>query len=254
MALSHANVRMSTAHDVRPSTIYSGLAVTTSAALTAGLGFAALAAANRGLLPVVLIPTSAVGVGLTAGFISRWSLLYRGHALRWLVAVFGLFVGLVLLGWVSAGELGLDLSGLPRPHTDWTSLGQIGLGAWAAWMAVWAWSRPRERAAPRADVHPLETIGRVRRVRVPSQRRAARPLVQIGVRPAPPARTRRTRRASRRSSIRLASAVDYLCPYCLSPVDPNDDRGVVTCPICHTPHHADCWAVTGSCQVPHHQA
>jgi hypothetical protein len=26
---------------------------------------------------------------------------------------------------------------------------------------------------------------------------------------------------------------------------------VKVCPICHTHHHADCWEVTGTCQVPH---
>jgi hypothetical protein len=25
----------------------------------------------------------------------------------------------------------------------------------------------------------------------------------------------------------------------------------VECKICHTLHHADCWAVTGACQIPH---
>jgi transposase len=35
-------------------------------------------------------------------------------------------------------------------------------------------------------------------------------------------------------------------------VTARDPRGEVTCPVCHTRHHADCWAVTGVCQVPHH--
>jgi hypothetical protein len=29
---------------------------------------------------------------------------------------------------------------------------------------------------------------------------------------------------------------------------------VVECEICHTLHHADCWAITGACQVPHFTA
>jgi hypothetical protein len=28
----------------------------------------------------------------------------------------------------------------------------------------------------------------------------------------------------------------------------------VECQICHTLHHADCWAITGTCQVPHYTA
>jgi hypothetical protein len=27
---------------------------------------------------------------------------------------------------------------------------------------------------------------------------------------------------------------------------------VHACSICHTPHHADCWAMTGVCQIPHY--
>jgi hypothetical protein len=23
------------------------------------------------------------------------------------------------------------------------------------------------------------------------------------------------------------------------------------CPICKTWHHADCWGITGACQIPH---
>lgn len=52
-------------------------------------------------------------------------------------------------------------------------------------------------------------------------------------------------------SVRLVGEEEHRCPYCLELVAPHDRRGVVECPICHTRHHADCWAVTGVCQVPH---
>jgi hypothetical protein len=54
-----------------------------------------------------------------------------------------------------------------------------------------------------------------------------------------------------RTSVRFTGAVEHRCPFCLEPVDKKDDRGVKVCPICHTHHHADCWEVTGTCQVPH---
>jgi hypothetical protein len=53
------------------------------------------------------------------------------------------------------------------------------------------------------------------------------------------------------SPVRLVGATEHRCPYCLEVVVRNDPRGVKICPICHTHHHADCWAVTGTCQVPH---
>jgi ribosomal protein L37AE/L43A len=62
---------------------------------------------------------------------------------------------------------------------------------------------------------------------------------------------RPSRKRRGRSDIRLTGAEEHRCPYCLTPVIDGDPRGVVICPVCHTPHHADCWAVTGACQVPH---
>jgi hypothetical protein len=53
------------------------------------------------------------------------------------------------------------------------------------------------------------------------------------------------------ASVRLTGAVEHRCPFCLESVDKKDKRGVKVCPICHTHHHADCWEVTGTCQVPH---
>jgi hypothetical protein len=54
------------------------------------------------------------------------------------------------------------------------------------------------------------------------------------------------------SEIHLLGDVEHRCPFCLEVVEKNDPRGVKICPICHTRHHADCWAVTGTCQVPHY--
>jgi len=51
--------------------------------------------------------------------------------------------------------------------------------------------------------------------------------------------------------ILLKGAEEHRCPYCLEEIKRNDPRGVKICPVCHTYHHADCWAVTGTCQVPH---
>jgi transposase len=52
--------------------------------------------------------------------------------------------------------------------------------------------------------------------------------------------------------VRIVGAEEDRCPYCLTVVERNDARGVIVCPVCHTRHHADCWAVTGMCQVPHY--
>jgi hypothetical protein len=51
--------------------------------------------------------------------------------------------------------------------------------------------------------------------------------------------------------VRLVGDEEYRCPFCLELVAPDDPRGIVECSICHTRHHADCWEITGACQVPH---
>lgn len=58
-------------------------------------------------------------------------------------------------------------------------------------------------------------------------------------------------RAIRPGRVRLLGVEEHRCPYCLDVVERHDARGVVTCKVCHTRHHADCWAVAGMCQVPH---
>ncbi|MCC6567686.1 MAG: hypothetical protein IT315_00460 [Anaerolineales bacterium] len=71
------------------------------------------------------------------------------------------------------------------------------------------------------------------------------------VRKAAKASAPRKSRSRRRPNIQLAVVEEHRCPYCLDPVNRNDARGVQECDVCHTLHHADCWAITGFCQVPH---
>jgi len=59
------------------------------------------------------------------------------------------------------------------------------------------------------------------------------------------------RRRRQETPIRISTLGEDRCPYCLDLVDPRDRRGVKLCPVCHTPHHADCWSITGMCQMPH---
>lgn len=80
------------------------------------------------------------------------------------------------------------------------------------------------------------------------------PSVQLR-RPTPassPSRPRR-KKLGRGRRVHLGRQVSSVCPYCLEEVLPNDPRGRVVCRICHTPHHGDCWAITGKCEVPHLQ-
>lgn len=258
--------------------LYVGVALAASFAVLAGLGFAIVFVLSQPIHPLVLVIASAAGLGLTAGFISRLPLRERGPLVRWLVALFGLCVGLVFLGWLSKGLLGLNLISQEQESLDWNGLGQIVLGGFSAWLAVRAWSvrpaskRPISRLsdAIRSVFHlrkgstsfsgaslttttsvPNNLAPRKRPTRKSSAKKVRTSPHKKAPQPVVKKRVRRTRRRAR-STIRLSEAVEHRCPYCLEIVEPDDARGVKICSICHTLHHADCWAVTGMCQVPHH--
>jgi ribosomal protein L37AE/L43A len=70
-------------------------------------------------------------------------------------------------------------------------------------------------------------------------------------RPAKPVRAKRRKLLQRKPELQISVYEEHRCPYCLDEVNRNDPRGVKECDVCHSLHHADCWEITGSCQVPH---
>jgi hypothetical protein len=71
---------------------------------------------------------------------------------------------------------------------------------------------------------------------------------------APTPKTRKPAKHKKKNlkpEIKFVGKEEHICPYCLDPVEDHDPRGVKICPICKTRHHADCWGITGACQIPH---
>lgn len=98
-----------------------------------------------------------------------------------------------------------------------------------------------------AQLRPSPTPGR----RTRSNRRSQAPVgTEAKIVKEPVVRPKR-RRSRRKPKIQFALVEEHRCPYCLDAVTRNDPRGVKECEVCHTLHHADCWAITGVCQVPH---
>lgn len=81
----------------------------------------------------------------------------------------------------------------------------------------------------------------------------SRPSVRSGAKlvKEPTLRPKKKRLSRRKPKIQFALVEEHRCPYCLDAVTHNDPRGVKECEVCHTLHHADCWSITGVCQVPH---
>jgi len=244
-------------------------------ALAVAAGFAGIYKVNATILPQALVITFAVGQGLACGFAARWILRGRIGLLRGLVAVASLIFGLSLLGMITFGVAGIKLLDRTRAEPDWGGLAQIALGTVAAWLALRSWRtaaspqsilRGPEPSVPRPARKAPATKSRRRRERAAAAPRTQRQLHWLALprlrRPVLPRLHLPTlsrpgfrlalRLRRRQSQVRLEQNEEHRCPYCLEPVSRSDPRGFVVCKICHTYHHADCWAVTGMCQVPHH--
>jgi hypothetical protein len=225
--------------------------------------------------PLILYRLFAAGiVAVVGGFGTRLLLSNRHWFIRSMAAAVMPLAGLAILGYFSDWKIGINLIALSRGYVSYEDLTHLVLGITGSWAALWAWYRP----APR-EIETSTSIESVYPVAHPQGNRARLPRswtlqprlrinsgagVHSGNGSRPGVRSRAkfvtkqpTRPKKRRSSllnrahVQLAVVEDHRCPYCLEPVSRNDPGGVKECDVCHTLHHADCWAITGVCQVPH---
>ncbi len=255
-----------------PRPLVIGVIITTLTAILVGLGFISLGRNSSHMVPQLLAPIGALAIGLVSGFIARGSLPGHSRWRRWWVASFAACCGLIAFGSLGSSSVGLDLLNPRRVRPDWNGLAQLAASLCAVSLAVLAWSgrrvaKPAPRAAARTRARPVVA----RRARksidlkpsmVPAIRSLGRrrtdtqPLLRLperGLKLNTRSRAlKRSRVRSAHAGIQIATQEQHRCPYCLEAVDPHDPGGVRVCSICHTMHHADCWEVTGTCQVPHY--
>jgi hypothetical protein len=212
-------------------------------------------------------------VAVVSGFGARLLLSKRNWFIRSITASVTPLVGLAILGYFSDWKIGIDVIALSGGYVSWQDLIHLVLGITASWAALWAWHRPTPRDVETStddEPHGPVVIPEPRRTRHPRSW-SLQPRLRIGteagthsgngsrpsVRPRLRLITRQPPRPNRRSPlahrphVQLALVEEHRCPYCLEPVSRNDPGGVKECEVCHTLHHADCWAITGMCQVPH---
>lgn len=207
-------------------------------------------------------------LAVVAGFGSRLLLAQRHWTIRFIVATIMSVGGLAILGIFSNWKLGIDVSALSRDFVGWEDLIHLVIGITVSWAALWAWYRPVPN-----DAEVSELRGSTHSAVVVQPRSwLPRPRMRIGSgveshsgngsglsvrarlklvtkQPTRPKKIRSSR--VRRPHVQLALVEEHRCPYCLEPVVRTDSRGVKECSVCHSLHHADCWAITGTCQVPH---
>jgi ribosomal protein L37AE/L43A len=233
---AQAEVMVSRTSTKSQNPLYIGIAVTGFAGLPAASVLYILSVYNTMITPIVMVIASAAAMGVIIGLIARFTLPRRETSIRWLVALFGLSIGMTFLGWLSSGSLGFDLIDRSTADPDWLGLIRFVGSAAVAWVAIRAWGEkssatPRTRSRARKGAKPRGASLKVKKPRSTKQR----------------ARRKWTK-------VRLKPKVEHRCPYCLEVVKTRDPRGVVKCSTCKTLHHADCWGMTGTCQVPHHNS
>lgn len=256
------------------------------ATILVAIAFGFLRHSNQTLLPAALDFATSAAVGVTAGLTTRWTLKGRAGLLHMLAAIAVTISGLIILGLVTWQQAGIKML-ITRSEADWNALGQVIVGACSAWFALRAWRSSVQITSP-APASPEHFSGRLApppRVTRPrrSRRGSARSAAAGGLAAVPthwlaslsgvarsielprwraphitlphwrmPQVELRNPFRGRDSVIKVNGVTEERCPYCLDVIAKHDPRGVHVCPICHTPHHADCWAMTGMCQIPHY--
>jgi hypothetical protein len=182
--------------------------------------------------------------------------------------------GIAILGYFSDWKIGLDVIALSRGYVSMEDMIHLAVGITTSWAALWAWYRPAPRNLEIAEAIEPDSPAVVVQPRRLSQPRSWLPQPRMRIssgvnghsgnghgpvvrgrlklmtrQPTRPRRIRNPR--ARRPNVQLALVEEHRCPYCLEPVVRTDPRGTKECDVCHTLHHADCWAITGVCQVPH---
>ncbi len=231
-----------------------------------------------------------LGVGLATGAGSRLLFYKWSGFVRFFLMVIALLPALFVLGILTNWQMGIGpLNPWFVGEIDPYELIQLGGALLVASIALEAWWKPTPRidsgvsevryssrsrrreqtpvaasmqSTPRSSalqVRPPEKLtyaskGRSRlKFAKAAKSRSRTPAAEklILAHTPQPRRSRRKRLFNRKPNLQISMYEEHRCPFCLEEVKRNDPRGVKKCEVCNTLHHADCWAITGFCQVPH---
>ena len=249
--------------------------------ISTGLGIAILFRDGYPLAYLFMIFFDSALLGLVTGLGARFILKNRGVGLSLLATLAALTTGLFVLGISTSWKYGLGPLTFKPGHFDWSGLIQMVNGVLTATMSMFAWRQPTQFTAPIQDLEPslpepvnigIQVLStqpeQVKVQKTHSANSGKKQELMTGSRPIERTKSRNTskskadtipvkpasskpKRRLLKPDVQFSTNVEFRCPYCLDPVLTDDPRGIVECKICHTLHHADCWAITGFCQVPH---
>jgi ribosomal protein L37AE/L43A len=229
-------------------------------------------------------------VGLATGAAIRSSFYKWSGWTLFLVLLLILPVGMLALGFFTNWQIGLGpLEPWLNGKVDIEQILHLGGGLIVSVITLAAWRKPRTKVQPEAPVSYQE-LDRREAERTPSSVRPVKHVRFLRGNSSKPAKIGRgtswfpkfngfpkfhwgksktvdkklvvsvDRKPARlgfkgmfkrKPNVNLALVENHRCPYCLEEVKLSDPRGVKRCEVCGAVHHADCWDVTGECQVPH---
>jgi hypothetical protein len=247
---------------------------------------ALLQAHQKNLSPFLMTVFAILSIGLAAGAASRIAFYHRSGFARFFAVLLVLPLALFVLGVLTNWQMGIGpLNPWARGIIPQDELIQLGCAFLVAFISLDAWwkspskvkdavkvrrsSKKRKSAAVPAVVQSFQAKRQVplqesltfpppkkshlkfmKASKTRSRKTSATDKLFLR-HTAPSTRARRKGSVSRKPNLQISLYEEHRCPFCLEEVKQNDSRGVKKCEVCNTLHHADCWAVTGMCQVPH---
>jgi len=211
---------------------------------------------NVTFLPITLKLTLLFSIAFVSGILSRQLLSPYEFWIQYTVSIFSYLLNLWVLYLISGGYVGFDISEGVTHSSILDEMGQIILGAFVTWKTLTSW-KPKNLSSA-LEVVPQEKTSSKKVVN-------KKPISKIDLKDEKKIKTKKVikkkkikklfihRKLLKKTSkiVQLSEDIEHSCPYCLETVLKNDIRGTKKCKVCKTLHHADCWEVTGLCQVPH---
>jgi hypothetical protein len=219
---------------------------------------------NNMFSPAILKFTLLVSIAFVSGLLSRQLLSKHEFWIQFSISFFSYLINLWMLFLISSGYIGIDISegAIHSSIVDETL--QIILGGVIIWKVLIVWKAkattepvaviPQEKSIPKTPITNKPIINRQKIKKQKPKISSKRTKIEIIKKEKNISKKQNLLfkiRLPKKNIVQLSKDVEYCCPYCLETVMENDIRGTKTCKVCKTPHHADCWEVTGMCQIPH---
>lgn len=228
-----------------------------------------------------------LSIGLASGSASRMTFYQWSGFLRFFVVLLAVPLGLLTLGLLTSWQMGIGpLDPWVRGVIPQDEMIQLGVTLLVAIISLVAWWKPRSKieqvpevqvsSGRRAQMPMTPSIqvvepaslqvnaqesltylpkrsSRLKFLKATKVRGRTVPLAErlTFMQPTIPFRSKRKKLSANKPNLQISHHEEHRCPFCLDEVHQNDPRGVKKCEVCNAFHHADCWAITGMCQVPH---